>query len=118
MARENYEQRVFTNWQRSFGAPTDAMGRIMTLQKPARRSRLAGWLRVRKIEEGTKRFTPEQLNAQEEAIMTSLGIDLDVQHGLRVARMQGATNDKLIELIEKYAQEAEMEMSKKRKSLW
>jgi len=118
MAPQNYEQRVFTNWQRSFGAPTDAMGRIMTLQKPARRARLAGWLRVRKIEEGTKRFTPEQLDAQEEAIMTSLGIDLDVQQGLRGARMAGATSNQIIELIEKYAQEAQREMSEERKSLW
>jgi len=107
MARENWEQRVFGNWQKSFGAPTDAMGRIMTLRQKARRSRLSGWLRVRKIEERRKRFSSEQLDAQEEAIMTSLGIDLDIQHALRIARMQGATSEQLILLMEKYTREEE-----------
>jgi hypothetical protein len=83
----------------TYKTPTDKMGRIKTLTSSGRLSRISGWLSARNTEENVGALSQSELDIIEQGIMTDLGVDLQMQDTIRLARESGATNAEINELV-------------------
>jgi len=91
----NIESRI-EHLKRSYGETRNAMNQILIIQPEQKKQKLVGWIYGRPLE---KDLTQGQLDRAENAIMTEIGIPINVQHSIRAARMAGATPEQLEKLI-------------------
>jgi len=96
------KESVIEHYINKFKTPAGVMGEIK-IRKPAeRRMRLKGLLQAMEIERKRGKLDENDIARIEQTVMTDLGIVLDLQHGLRAAKLAGATMEQLISLIRIY----------------
>jgi len=101
------KETIIKNYIGSFKTPPGVMGEIKTRKPAERRTRLKGLFRAMNIERKRKTLDENDIARIEETVMTDLGISTELQHGIRAAKMAGATADQLIAEIERYTKEEE-----------
>ena len=75
------------------------MGMIETISDSGKVNRLNNWMQQRSIIEGNPFLTDNNLDEAEVAIMSDLGVDRTMIDNIRVLRMNGATNQQIMEIL-------------------
>ena len=98
---ENLKERKIASYLSSFGAPRNALGNIMMLNKEKRLPRIKGWLHARDIEVNKKGSLLDRsdLDRIEQSIMTEIGISDQMQSQIRSVRQMGGSTKDILTLI-------------------
>jgi len=96
------KETIIQNYINKFKTPPGVMGAIQTLAPEKRRARLQGLFHTMNIERKKKRLDKNDIARIEQTVMTDLGVEIELQHGIKAARMAGATTKELIEIINAY----------------
>ena len=78
------------------------MGEVKIRKPSERRARLVGLLKTMDIERKRKKLDENDISRIEQTVMTDLGIVPELQHGIKTAKVAGATTKELNEIILAY----------------
>lgn len=99
VALANYQKAKVQDLINQFKRRTDTFGVIEQLKEGGLENRVINWLQQRNIIEGNPFLTDNNLDEAEVAIMSDLGVDRAMIDNIRVLRMNGATNQQIMEIL-------------------